>query len=216
MISSPSRPSANSCKPSTTSSEDSSRAGRSASGMRRTAAGRSRAIAMSSAPSPKVVAPTMPKKRSGFFVKRTRKNTLKISSARCTYSRGAIRPSKRSLRRLPHVDLADAEALAVREHRQEAMLVAVQRDLLEHAASHGARAAAEVAIALPGDACDERRGTRCAAPVRAAAGARPAMADRHVGAARARARACRSRRLDLVIGRQRQDHVRRARAGIRP
>ncbi len=38
----------------------------------------------SSAPMANVEAPTMPKKRSGFLVKRTRKNTVKISNDRRT------------------------------------------------------------------------------------------------------------------------------------
>src|ERR1044071_6114541 len=50
---------------------------------------------------------------------------------------------------LPHVDLDDAEALTVREHGQEAMLVAVQGNLFEHTPIERTGTAAEIAIALP-------------------------------------------------------------------
>ena len=48
------------------------------------------------------------------------------------------------LRRLPDVDLADSESLPVREHGEEAVLVAVELDLLQDAPVEGARAAAEI------------------------------------------------------------------------
>ena len=40
-------------------------------------------------------------------------------------------------RRLTHVDLGNAEALPVRQHRQEPVLIAVQRNFLEHATVYG-------------------------------------------------------------------------------
>ena len=51
-------------------------------------ASRSTSQVTASAPNAKVLTPTMPKKRSGFLVKRTRKNTVKMSSRPRVYSRG--------------------------------------------------------------------------------------------------------------------------------
>src|SRR5262245_2384598 len=53
-------------------------------------------------------------------------------------------------RRLPHVDFDHTKALTIRQHGQEAMLIAVQRDLFQHAPVECPRAAAKVAIVLAG------------------------------------------------------------------
>ena len=69
------------------------------------------------------------------------------------------------LRRLPHRDLADAEAEAHRQDRHEAMLIAVQIDFCQHLAPHRADAAAEIAQARPGHEIDEAMKCRAARAV---------------------------------------------------
>ena len=65
------------------------------------------------------------------------------------------------LRRLAHVHLADAESLPLAS-TGGTVLVAVELDLLEHLAPHGARAAAEVVEPRAGDAADQAMEGRAA------------------------------------------------------
>ena len=119
------------------------------------------------------------------------------------YSRGAYAPSKRSLRRLAHVDLGDAEALPVGEYRQEAVLVPVERDLFQHAALHGAGVAPQVAEAQARHAAHDAVEGAAPQALEEPSCARRAVADRQIGRGRARHELRDLAALDLMVGRQR-------------
>ena len=68
---------------------------------------------MSAAPSRNIETPSIPKKRGGFFVNRTRNNTVRMSSARCAYSLIGYPPPYRSFGGLRHVDLGDSKSLTL-------------------------------------------------------------------------------------------------------
>src|SRR5262245_56827039 len=59
------------------------------------------------------------------------------------------------LLRLTNVHFHDLEALPVRQHGQEPMLISVQHDLLEYAAFHGAGAATQIVVMLARHLPDE-------------------------------------------------------------
>jgi len=111
------------------------------------------------------------------------------------------------LRGLPHWHLADAEAEPHREYRQEAMLLAVQVELFEHLASHRARAATEIAQPCASHPVDEAMESRTPHPIERIAISRRAIADRHVGSAQRREQFADISRVDLRIGRQRDDRA---------
>ena len=111
------------------------------------------------------------------------------------------------LRGLPDVDLADAEALAVGEDRQEAVLVAVELDLLQHAAVAGAGAAAEVAELEAGNGTEQAVESRAPHPLEGAAGPRPATGDCEVAVGECSDQVRQLVGLDLEVRRQGDDDL---------
>src|SRR6185437_3322433 len=105
-------------------------------------------------------------------------------------------------RRLPQLDLSHFEADTARQHRQEAMLVAVDIDLVEHPALHRPRAAAEVVEALAGDPCQEAMEEIPPKLLEAAARPWPAPPDREVGSAQRAHQSADLATADLVVRRQ--------------
>ncbi|HEU5442713.1 MAG TPA: hypothetical protein VFU61_02745, partial [Steroidobacteraceae bacterium] len=73
------------------------------------------------------------------------------------------------------------ESDAARQHGQEAVLIAVEIDLLQHAALHGPHPAAEVVEALAGDPREEAMEELPAISLEPGAGAWPALPDCKVG-----------------------------------
>src|SRR5690606_9370356 len=81
------------------------------------------------------------------------------------------------LSRLRNLDLAHGEALLGREHRQEPVLVAVDRDLLRDAPPHDANVAAEVVEGLPRDRAQQAVKSAPAKRLETGAAPRPAVRD---------------------------------------
>jgi hypothetical protein len=108
--------------------------------------------------------------------------------------------------RLRQVDLDDAEALPVREHREKPMLVAIKRDFLEHAPLHGTNAAAEVVetLATSGNQTVKRI---TAHHLEAATDSWPTAPDSQIGLVERIDQFADLDALDLVIGRDRQNHT---------
>jgi len=120
---------------------------------------------------------------------------------------GAIHALQAILGRLAHGHFADAKAEACRQDGHEAMLVAVQVHFFEHLAAHGARSAAEVLQPGAGDEVHQPVKGAATHAIEQVAVAGRAIADGHVRGAQCRHQLGNVLRLDLVIGRQCDDHA---------
>jgi hypothetical protein len=113
------------------------------------------------------------------------------------------------LGRLLHFDFADAKALPVGQHGNEAVQFAVELQFVAHDAFHGARAATQVVELLLGHHLHEAMEARAAHSLERAAGARPAMRNDHVALLEAGQQGADLARVDLMIGGQGDDHIAR-------
>ena len=163
-------------------------------------------MARSSTPIPKVDTPIMPKKRKRFLREPHEEEHREDVEHPMRVFLGPVDAGVVILRRLPDVDFLDAESLAIGEHRQETVLVAVQRDFFQHLALHGARVAAEIAQPQPRDARYEAVKSAAAQLPEPPACARPAVRDRDVGSIADRVHQLADLgRVDLIIGGQGDD-----------
>ncbi len=80
-------------------------------------------------------------------------------------------------RRLLKIDLDHAETQSVGQHRQEAVLISIERDLFQDAPLHRARATAQIVEPLARDRGNDPMEGVPAHPLESPSGARPATAD---------------------------------------